>query len=200
MAQAEGAPVSPREFIRVALCVLAVALPAASATLSLQPGEVTEGHYSARIELLAAPGEEVSGLQFEIVFSSADLAWDSIAAGTSTANASKMVSSNLIGTNRCRVIIAGFNQTVIPNGPVATARWKIARGTPAPTIENPILSDPSGKPISARTGTVQGQVAPQTRKACGCGAAEETSIAGDFLLVLVMTGLLIIATQRRYSR
>lgn len=191
---------SPREFIRVTLCVLSVALPANAATLSLQPGEIANGHYSVNIDLLAAPGEQVSGLQFEIVFSSADLAWDSISAGASTTSASKMVSSNLIGSNRCRVIIAGFNQTVIPNGPVAIARWKISGNTPAPSIENPILSDPSGKPISARAGTVQGQVMPQRQKACGCGAAEETSIAGDFLLILATCGLLLATTQQRYSR
>lgn len=191
---------SPRESVRIALCILAAAMPGGAATLSLQPGDISNGRYAANIELSAAPGEQVSGLQFELVFSSADLAWDSIVAGASTSSASKMVSSNLIGSNRCRVIIAGFNQTVIPNGPVATARWKISGGTPAPVIENPILSDPSGKPISARADTVQGQVVPQRRKACGCGAGEETSIAGDFLLIFATCGLLLATTRRRYSR
>ena len=97
------------------------------------------------INLTSAGGAQTSGLQWTFTYSS-DITGVTVAAGSSSTAAGKSVTCNGIG-NPC--IVAGFNSTVIPDGPVATATFQIS----AAPSNNPITIQLSGVVASTASGT-----------------------------------------------
>lgn len=200
-----------RGLSRISLVVLVVAgfgvcRPCAAATLSVaQPSNALDhGTLVVPIDFKAAPGENVSGLQFEIVFDAGQLTWQGLAAGPAAAAANKMVSSNGLSKGRYRVIIAGFNQTVVQDGAVATATFRTTGTAPAIRLENAILSDPAGKAVqfvAAQPETTPPNAeTPARRPSCGCtGGISETSrdCSGDSATVLLTVLVLILAAYAK---
>lgn len=108
-----------------------------------------------QVLLSASSSEKVSAMQFDIQYAPQLLEVIDIQPGESTITAQKQISYNRLSAGKVRVIIAGFNQNIIPNGSVAVVKWKVCMSALAiqTVIEltNPVLSTPQGTPISTTT-------------------------------------------------
>lgn len=197
-----------------ALLVMLAAPMAQAAEILLGNAAEAGGTLEVPILLHLEHNEAVSGLQFEIVLDPATAKWEGISAGSAATAAGKMLSFNAVDATRYRVIVAGFNQSVLLNGSVALLRLSASSAQAQVRLENPVMSDPEGHAVnsSATGGSLQGgKSAPTTnapppppakaRPACGCGAADTTSYPGSGdLLVVVSTMLLLLFRWRSAPR
>lgn len=188
----------PKRFLlTLALATTALTLHAATITTG-QPATTAPGHADLPILFQPGPGQVVSGLQFEITFDPALLTIEDIAPGPSATTAGKMVSFNRLTKGRCRVIVAGFNQNTLPQGPLATLRIKYKGPSLNINLENPILSDPKGQAIKGTATGIQLNAVgapipppPAARPACACTPQPTPNHHGDTLLFILLLSLLL---------
>jgi len=114
------------------LCMVMVSGICRAATLtvgseSAMPGET---EVSVPLSLVSGPGEEVSGIQCDILFDADVLSLPKVAAGPAAIAAVKQLSFDNIDDGRVRVIIAGLNQNAVSDGVIAYALFDIADNAP----------------------------------------------------------------------
>ncbi len=113
------------------------------------------------VSLEASAGEEVSVAQFTLLYDGGSLDVPDVAIGPAAASAGKEVSVNILSAGAVRVLIAGLNQNVIPDGVVAYAMVSVLPGAPPGTypvnLSDCSLSDPYGIPLpcTAAPGSVE---------------------------------------------
>jgi hypothetical protein len=129
------------------LCFCFAALAAASHRLEMASGDAAR---EVTIRLNAV-SPVVTALQFDVEYDAAvcDLR---VSTARSAELAGKTIQTASPAPNRLRVLVFGFNQTVISNGPVATIRAISRPGKPAPRslhlqISGVAASDSAGKPV-----------------------------------------------------
>jgi hypothetical protein len=196
------------EFQALALCITAIfsATRACAATLALGSAATgADGSITVPIEFRPEGAERISGLQFEITFDAKAAAFQSLTAGASATTTAKMLSFNALQPGRYRVIIAGFNQNLVPAGPVALLTLTLSTPGLALGLESPIMSDPDGRAVAAKaTGGAVGSPGaeapppPSARPACGCdGGNSPAHTRADAIVLVVTAATLALA---RYTR
>ena len=107
------------------------------------------------IAVASAPGDEVAGIQFDLVFDAGTLALPDITLGEAAESAEKFLVSHEIEPGTVRVIIAGLNQLLIPDGTVVHAWFDIGlaalEGTYPVALDAVLLSGPYGGFIDTDT-------------------------------------------------
>ena len=105
------------------------------------------------IELETEPGEEVAGIQFDLLFDSSMLDLFNVRAGQAAVDADKDVDHSLVQPGRVRVVISGINQEPIPNGNVAVIGFDVSSAAPLGAtgvgLEGVLMSDPDAQSVSA---------------------------------------------------
>lgn len=197
----------------IGLAVLSFLISPASHAATLSSADITglPGDLVA-IPVTLAPnaGEQVAGLQFDLLFDPRVLALRSIDAGAAATQAGKLVSSNPVGNGKQRVIVAGLNQTAIPAGEIVRVAFSLdsqtAPGKYPLTASGLVLSDPAGKrlPGDVAIGAVivTGDAAPVAKpkqQGCGCAAGGETRQA-DMITFGIGAWLLAVWPARRRGR
>jgi len=127
--------------------------PAYSATLIGVKVKAEKGksEITFPIEFKLESSERVSGIQFDIVIPRGTKITNMII-GSSAQKANKMVSFNQIKSRTYRTIVAGLNQEPILDGTILFVNIAIENqelvGEQLINLENPVLADPEGNPIS----------------------------------------------------
>ncbi|MCX8065228.1 MAG: cohesin domain-containing protein [Candidatus Hydrogenedentes bacterium] len=107
---------------------------------------------SLQVVLSATSTEKVSAMQFDIEYSSKLVEITEILPGEATLTAQKQLSYNRVSPDKMRVIIAGFNQNIIPNGVIAVVKLVACKSALGVSTEirliNPVLSTPQGTSVS----------------------------------------------------
>lgn len=158
-------------------CLLCVSAQARAAVLDCSEIRAGAGDTDVDISitLTADAGEEVCGIQLDILYNNDFLDLDGAESGEAAADAGKDVNFSIIEPGRARLIVAGFNQNVIPNGIVSYVHFSIAAGAPdavypvAPVAV--LMSDPWGLDIPAAG--IAGAII------VGTGGLEGSDIDGD---------------------
>lgn len=137
--------------------VLLVLAPPASQSevrfgLGTQPEFGTDG--SIRVPVVIGPlgGESVAALQFDLLFETSQLRFDTVEPGPSALDASKSTHANPIKPGTARIIVAGLNRNALTDGVVAWARFSPAPGAQPPfsvRLSGVVLSDPYGTAVDA---------------------------------------------------
>lgn len=151
----------------------------AELSLAVSRAPADDTRIEAVVFLKSAPGEDVSGLQFECDFPGLNAMLETVEIGEAAAGAAKAVNFNRISRGRVRAIVAGLNQNVVPDGPVARLRFRVEHGAgldgAAPfTLSKVVLSDPFGSRIPATVGIVGKEPAPDGRVTSGPNAKSRT--------------------------
>jgi len=129
--------------------------PCIAATVSVGSKNALPGQrgVSVPVSLASGAGEEVSAGQFDISFSSAVVSVVDVTAGAAAVSAEKDVSFSTIETGKIRVIFAGLNQNVVPDGVIAYVNCDVADTAPGGsqplTLSGVLLSDPDGVEVSS---------------------------------------------------
>lgn len=113
-----------------------------------QPSETVVGVY-------LYPGPAVAALQFDLLFDPEALTAGEVLAGDNIAAAGKSLAHNEVDAGRLRVLISGFNQNSIAAGPVCTIAFDVGaltEGVYALTLDQAVLSSPSGDSVTVFTG------------------------------------------------
>ncbi len=137
------------------LVICAARIPAASLSAGIVSGGAGQ---SVNLSVaLQTQGAQISGLQFDISYDKTALTM-AVAAGTATSAAGKSLSTNSQATG-VRVLIVGFNQTLIADGSVVNLTIAVAAnaaGSYPLTVSAASGTDPSGQAvaISASSGAV----------------------------------------------
>jgi len=137
------------------MALLLVAASSQAATISMGKVGCAAGVSEAKvpITLLPQPGEQVSGLQFEIILDENKFTLTALKTGSSAQEAGKVASYNRIAPGRYRAIVAGLNQNSMTQGALAEADLKVLpgvrNGEHALVLENVVLSDPNGRAVMA---------------------------------------------------
>ena len=122
-----------------------------SASLGLRSSEAGEdsGEVSIPVYLDAAGDESVASLQCDLRFDGAALGFLNADVGEAAEGAEKLAHANLIRPDCVRIIVAGFNRTIIAPGPVAWIHFEAAGPLSETTIhlETAVLSDPHGNAV-----------------------------------------------------
>ena len=130
---------------------------------------------SISITLTADAGEDVCGIQLDILYNADFLSVEGTESGEAAVEAAKDVNFSIIEPGRARLIVAGFNQNVFPDGIVAYVQFAIAAGAPdAVYLVAPVavlISDPWGLDIPAAG--IAGAII------VGTGGLEGSDIDGD---------------------
>jgi hypothetical protein len=142
------------------LCV--VGTPGFAATITVGNKSALPGQrgVSVPVSLSSGTGQEVSAGQCDVSFSSAVVSVSGVTAGTAAVSAGKDVSFSTIEAGKIRVIFAGLNQNVVPDGVVANIKCDVASNAPGGlqplTLSGVLLSDPDGVavPSTAVSGNI----------------------------------------------
>ncbi len=130
------------------LAIIAANSPAASLFVGTVPG--SPGQTVTLNVALQTEGAQVSGLQFDISYDKSVLGV-TVAAGAASTAAGKQLSTNSLASG-IRVLIVGFNQTLMADGDVAILTIAIAAsasgGTYPLIISGASGTDPSANPIT----------------------------------------------------
>lgn len=137
-------------------CLFA-ARPASSASLELDVAttQTTNTTVTLPLSLGLGPGEAVSAFQCDVVITGAPLSFVSATALPPIAAAGKTLSVNPISAVRWRLLVSGFNQNAIAPGELIALEVGLASeagpGLYAVTLENAVLSSPSGGSVATTT-------------------------------------------------
>ncbi|MBI2422795.1 MAG: hypothetical protein HYV27_08190 [Candidatus Hydrogenedentes bacterium] len=120
-----------------------------AASLAFAQPHRDSGLWAVPIVLISGPDEEVASLQFEL--DTGGLGVDSVAAGSAAQGAGKDVAVGY-HDDAVSLLVAGINQEVMENGPVAwiylTDDGRSARGLiDGLALNEPVLSTPEGEPV-----------------------------------------------------
>jgi len=161
--------------------------PCGAATLSLgqQSGMPGDTDVSVPVSLCSAPGEEVAGAQFDIVFDDTILSLPDVVAGPAASDAVKYVYSSEFEPGMVRVIVMGLNQTTIADGVIAYALFTVADeasvGAQYLSLTQVLLSDPYGLavPSESVSGSVYVGLYDADTDSDGDGISDASEGAGD---------------------
>ncbi len=119
-------------FFILSSALLLPAISATAATLEVGIATVSPGerHVPLPVNLFAGPGDEISAIQFDIVFDPFTFALPEILPGEAADAAGKMLSVNMLMPGVLRVLVAGLNQDSIPEGPLAYLLFDVAQDAP----------------------------------------------------------------------
>lgn len=153
---------------------------AATITAATIQADAGDTNVPLAISITSESDEDVSSLQFDLVFDGAWLTVNDVEAGAAANAASKDVNFSVLDANTVRIVIAGFNQMMIPDGELAIPAYDVATGTPTEEysvmVDNVLLSDPFGFPVmgDADHGAiiVQGMIEEGSGEGSGEGAGE----------------------------
>lgn len=173
-----------RRYIAAAFALHALALGgagfAATTTVGAQDAAPGERRVRLPVTLALSPGEEVGGLQFDLVFDANALGLQEVATGPAAKAASKDVFSSPLSSGRVRVLIAGLNQNTIADGVVADAFFEVAAraraGSHPIAVRSVVLSDPFGNAVP----THRADGAITVRGKDPAGPAQESARGGCF--------------------
>ena len=121
-------------------------------------------------------GDQVSAIQFDLVYRAPALSVAHIETGEAAVAAGKTVSSYQLDEGKHRLIIIGMNKDPISNGVVAEVYFGVSdqarNGTYPVDLENQVLSNPVGIEVPAETEpgavTVSGGLDPEGEDNHGC--------------------------------
>ena len=137
--------------IGASLVLCPAAAFAVTLTIAYSAAEVGGGRVAVPVSIDCWAGEEASTVQFDIAFDDDLMSLIDVTPGMAAADAGKQVSLSSLAPGVVRVIVAGFNQTPIPNGVIAEADFNVNAGTPAGfhTVAFGLaaVSDPYGAPL-----------------------------------------------------
>jgi len=146
---------------RNAVVLLAFALAAPAAELSVGSAALSADKPAALHVTLASGGAALTGIQFELEYD-AKAVEVTVEAGQAATDAGKTLQSSPIGAGKRRVIIVGFNQNGIADGVVATIQVSLKdKATPggdrAVRILAPVGTNRQGQsvPVTGRDGGVK---------------------------------------------
>jgi len=196
--------------ILTGMATLGFALGASAATVSGPRIETGPGQgVVLPIAIASGSGEDVSGVQFDLVFDPALLTAGAITAGSAATDAGKILSTNEVARGQLRIIVAGLNQTVIDDGELLLAEFVIeadAAVNAVVAIERLVLSDPSGRSVRASAenavllidpASAEGEPVPAGPTAqCGCASRARQSMPSADLIVALLTALLLTVARR----
>jgi len=104
------------------------------------------------VSLDSQDGAQVVAVNFDLGFDSASLEVGSVTIGSAASSAGKSLSFSLPAANRVRVIILGFNQTAIEDGPIAVVHFNVlataAPGTSTLALSSVTASDADGQAVA----------------------------------------------------
>jgi len=189
---------------------------------SVQPGETA---VTVPLTLTVSSGDIVAALQTDVGFNSDALNLSSISAGPSATAANKNVSFSVQAPGSVKVIIAGLNQTAIPDGVVANMVFEVKQsaiaGVQAILLDEVLAADPTGVsvPVNAISGGItvsatsegevgegegesggEGEVGVAPGPCCVCGTVlfddAGKSNAGDLLVLMMGAGALLLERRR----
>ncbi len=130
----------------------AVSEPDVRLGLGTQPEFSAEG--TLRVPVVIGPlgAESVAALQFDLLFETSQLRFDSVEPGPSALDGSKSTHANPIKPGIARIIVAGLNRNALADGVVAWVRFSPAPGAQPPytvRLSGVVLSDPYGTAVDA---------------------------------------------------
>jgi hypothetical protein len=131
------------------LCALII-VPAVSLDLRLGPSSVSPEAVAVPVVLDVVPEEPVTSLQADVLFPANELEFYQAFPGEAASFAGKNVAVALIGESALRLIVAGFNQTIMPSGVVAELYF-VPRGEgsiPPLALANAVFSGPEGDTVN----------------------------------------------------
>jgi len=187
---------------------------AAAATLDVGAAQAhpNDSGVEVAVTFAAQPGDNVAGVQFDLLFSEAVAALTNVRPGPAAVDAGKSVAFNRLAAGRCRVIVAGLNQNVIADGVLAVLVFNVAAAAPnGPqplNLDGLVMSDPNGLnvPATGNPGTLEvigGVTDGDTCNACGCArGALDTHPPGALgnAALLAATVLIILSMAAAASR
>jgi len=136
--------------VYLACCISA---STSAATVSLQ-NPVPDGDCVAVSVTVAADGnDQIASLQFDLGYDNNNFELADVQQGGSAADAWKEVVHSLMSPDTIRVIVAGLNQNVIPDGPVMTMRLRPLHedaSLPALALHSVVISDPFGGNVDVK--------------------------------------------------
>ena len=166
-------------------CFAATLTVGQNSAIPSQPG------VSVPVSLSSGVGEQVAAVQFDITFNSAILVLSDATAGPAASSAGKDISFSTVEPGRARVIIAGLNQNIIPDGIIANALFNV--NISAPGGEEPVslsgvlLSDPNG--VAVPSESVPGRVSiAAVVPTGGNGARGITFVCAVFVALALAVG------------
>jgi hypothetical protein len=172
--------------------VLLVIAPAASQPevgfgLGNQSEFGTDG--SIRVPVVIGPlgSESVAALQFDLLFETSQLRFDSVEPGPSALDGSKSTHANPIKPGTARIIVAGLNRNALADGVVAWARFSPAPGAQPPfsvRLSGVVLSDPYGTAVNAHAAPDTLSLDPVASVALASDSGMDSSgaSAGEYLI------------------
>ncbi len=125
----------------IALGVFGVCADVFGATIALGNATAFPGFGQATmpVTLSLEPGEDVAGVQWELLFDSTVLNLYDINAGPAATIAGKSVSFSILSPGKVHVLVTGFNAYVIPEGVLVTVSFVVPSG--APGIDQEVILD-----------------------------------------------------------
>jgi len=135
--------------------ILSTNLQAATLSIGTASGSAIDKNISIPVELISAPGEQVSGFNFDLNYDSAKLSFKEVTLGSVAVDARKSLSFSQPSSNIVRVVVIGLNQNVIGDGTVLNFTFDIldksSSGKVELTITKASISDPKGNQLSMTT-------------------------------------------------
>jgi PKD repeat protein len=135
------------------MALLLFGLVAGAAVLEVAETASVAGAGNVPVDVLIYPeSASISALQFDLVFDTSDLTFQTSPAptrGDATLAAEKSFAVQVIAVDRVRVVVVG-GQSLLPAGTLGTVCFDVApdaAGTLPVTIENALASDPWGLPV-----------------------------------------------------
>lgn len=171
-----------------------------------------EGGWVVPVVIEPREGEVVSGVQFDLTYDAESFVFLSARPGESATSAAKQIHHQVFRPGHMRVIVAGLNQNVIPEGSIAD--FTFAEKTGKSGIESVsihltrvILSDPYGYsvPLTAPAGpamltdsSAAAAALPSSTSASGAGSYISRTKAGAIVMLatLLLGGAFLGTAQR----
>jgi len=178
------------------LCMVMVSGLCRAATLTVGSKSATPGEteVSVPLSLVSGPGEEVSGIQCDILFDADVLSLPEVAAGPAAIAAVKELNFENVNEGRVRVIIAGLNRNSVSDGVVAYALFDIADNAAGSeqrvVLEAVLLSSCYGVEVPSEA--VSGSIT-----IAGGSQTAPTDVNGDYIVNSVDVQLVINAALRQ---
>lgn len=139
----------------VALCAPFFSSSGLAATLTVEEtrGVPQQVNLGVPVSFASATGEYVSGVQFDLLFDAGVFILGTVEGGEAASEADKDIVFSEVAPGTVRVMVAGMNQNIIPDGVLARARLDVspdtARGVYPVGVANLSCCDQFGDPLIA---------------------------------------------------
>jgi uncharacterized protein (TIGR03437 family) len=183
----------------LAFLALSVGAPVAfSSQIGLSNQSASPGASVLSPVTFAAQANSVSGLQFDVQYNNSALSLAATLSGAAT-NSGKILFAVDLAPNKKRFLIAGLNQTLIPDGTLMNLSVNISPTAPsavyALTLSNLSGTDPSGNdtPVVGSNGTITVNAVPtvtlQPNAILNAGSFLSGPLAPGELVTLIGSGI-----------